>query len=37
MTGNTYNVDAAAAGYDANKEGTQKIELAIPLKYLDNF
>ena len=37
ITGNTYNVDAAATGYDANKEGTQKIELAIPLKYLGNF
>ena len=35
--GNTYNVDAAAAGYDVNKEGTQAIELAIPLKYLGNF
>ena len=33
ITGNTYNVAAAAAGYDANKEGTQAIELAIPLKY----
>ena len=37
ITGNTYNVDAAAEGYDVNKNGTQKIELAIPLKYLDNF
>ena len=37
ITGNTYNVAAAAAGYDANKEGTQAIELAIPLKYLGNF
>ena len=36
-TGNTYNVDAAAQGYDVNKNGTQKIELAIPLKYLGNF
>ena len=35
--GNTYNVAAAAAGYDANKEGTQKVELAIRLKYLGNF
>ena len=34
ITGNTYNVDA---GYDVNKEGTQAIELAIPLKYLGNF
>ena len=37
ITGNTYNVDAAAAGYDVNNEGTQAIELAIPLKYLGNF
>ena len=37
IIGNAYNVDAAAAGYDANKNGTQTIELAIPLKYLDNF
>ena len=37
IIGNTYNVDAADEGYDANKEGTQKIELAIPLKYLGNF
>ena len=36
ITGNTYNVAAAAAGYDANKEGTEAIELAIPLKYLGN-
>ena len=37
ITGNTYNVDAAVQGYDVNKNGTQKIELAIPLKYLGNF
>ena len=37
ITGNTYNVDAGAEGYDVNKNGTQKIELAIPLKYLGNF
>ena len=37
ITGNTYNVDAAAEGYDVNKNGTQKIELAIRLKYLGNF
>ena len=37
IIGNTYNVLVAAAGYDANKEGTQTIELAIPLKYLGNF
>ena len=37
IIGNTYNVDAAAAGYDANKNGTQEVEIAIPLKYLRNF
>ena len=37
ITGNTYNVAAGAAGHDANKVGTQTIELAIPLKYLGNF
>ena len=37
ITGNTYNVNAGAQGYDVNQNGTQKVELAIPLKYLDNF
>ena len=37
ITGNTYNVDAGADGYDANKNGTQEVEIAIPLKYLGNF
>ena len=37
IIGNTYNVAAGAAGYGANKEGTQTIELAVPLKYLGNF
>ena len=37
IIGNTYNIDAAAAGYDANKNGTQEVEIAIPLKYLGNF
>ena len=37
ITGNTYNVNAGADGYDVNKNGTQKVELAIPLKYLGNF
>ena len=37
ITGNTYNVDADAQGYDVNKNRTQKIEFAIPLKYLGNF
>ena len=37
ITGNIYNVVAGADGYIANKNGTQKIELAISLKYLGNF
>ena len=37
ITGKTYNADAAAQGYDVNKNGTQEVELAIPLKYLGNF
>ena len=37
IIGNIYDVAAGAAGDDANKEGTQEIELAIPLKYLGNF
>ena len=37
ITGNTYNVDAGAQGYDVYKNGTQEVELAIPLKYLGNF
>ena len=37
ITCNTYNVDAGGQGYDVNKNGTQNIELAIPLKYLGNF
>ena len=37
IIGNMYNVDAAAAGYDANKNGMQEVEIAIPLKYLGNF
>ena len=37
IIGNTYNVDAASAGYDANKNGTQEVEIAISLKYLGNF
>ena len=24
-------------GYDANKNGTQEVEIAIPLKYIGNF
>ena len=37
ITGNTYNVAAGAEDYTANKNGTNDIKLAIPLKYLDNF
>ena len=37
ITGNTYNVDTGDQGYDVNKNGTQEVELAIPLKYLGNF
>ena len=37
ITGDTYNANAGDKGYDVNKNGTQKIELAIPLKYLGNF
>ena len=37
ITGNTYNVDAGAQSYDVNKNGTQEVELAIPLKFLGNF
>ena len=37
ITGNTYNVDAGAQGYDVNKNGTQEVELDIPLKYLGSF
>ena len=37
IIGNTYNVNAGAQGYDENKNGTQEVELTIPLKYLGNF
>ena len=37
IIGNTYNVNAGAQGYDVTKNGTQEVELAIPLKYLGNF
>ena len=37
LTGNTYNVNARVQGYHVNKNGTQEVELAIPLKYLGNF
>ena len=31
ITGNTYNVDAGAQGYDVNKNGTQEAEFAIKI------
>ena len=37
IIGNMYNVVNTDASYVAAKEGTQEIELAIPLKYLGNF
>ena len=37
IIGNTYNVDAGTADYNANKNSTQPVELAIPLKFLGNF
>ena len=37
IIGNMYNVNAGADDYDVNKNGTRKVELAIPLKYLGNF
>ena len=37
ITGNTYNVDAGEAGYDANKVGKNETEIAIPLKHLSSF
>ena len=37
ITGNTFNVDAGAQGYDVNKNGTKEVELDMPLKYLGNF
>ena len=37
ITESTYNVAATAGDYDANKEGTKKVEIAVPLKHLSNF
>ena len=37
ITGNTYDVDAGEAGYDANKVGKNETEVVIPLKHLSNF
>ena len=37
INGNTYNVNVGDADYNADKNGTQLVKLAIPLKYLGNF
>ena len=37
ITGNTYNVGAGEAGYDANKVGKNETEIVIPLKHLKRF
>ena len=37
ITGSPYNVATTARDYDANKEGTKKVEIAVPLKHLRNF
>ena len=37
IIGNMYNVNADDDGYHVNKNGTQEVELDIPLKYLGNF
>ena len=37
IIGNTYNLNTDGDGYDANKNGTQEVELDILLKYLGNF
>ena len=37
ITGSTYNVPATTEDYDENKEGTKEVEIAVPLKNLNNF
>ena len=37
ITGSTYNVAATAEDYDANKEGTKEVKIAVSLEYLSNF
>ena len=37
ITGSTYNMAATAGDYDADKEGTKKVEIVVPLKHLSNF
>ena len=37
ITGNTYNLGAGEAGYDADRVGKNKTEIVVPLKHLRNF
>ena len=37
ITGSTYNVAATVRDNDANKESEKEVEIAVPLKYLNNF
>ena len=37
ITGNTYNLGAGEAGYDADKVSKNKTEVAVLLKHLSNF
>ena len=37
ITGNSYNVGAGEAVYDANKVGKNETEIIVPLKHLSNF
>ena len=37
ITGNTYNVGAGGAGYDAEKVGKNETEIVVPLKHLSDF
>ena len=37
ITGNTYNVGAGEAGYDADKVGKNETEITVPLKHLIDF
>ena len=37
ITGSTYNVRAGTRRSDRNKEGTNDVEIAVPLKHSGNF
>ena len=37
ITGNTYNIGAGEAGYDADKVGKNETEITVPLTHLINF